>query len=175
MAHDHGFSEKRGKVGDGYKVHLTETCGSPPEGVNLITNVATTAAPLPDAVMTEPVHDMLAALGLVPGVHAAGAGYAGTDQLLAAQDRGITLLARCPQQPSWACAEGEVPDLDLQWLPTGSAASGPLQHSIEVRHRTCSFRSCRRAAVRCNLDHTIPHQAGGAATCRCHLAPASKS
>jgi hypothetical protein len=41
---------------------------------------------------------------------------------------------------------------------------------IEVRHRTCSFRGCRRAAERCDLDHTIPHHLGGA-TCRCNLAP----
>ena len=44
---------------------------------NLITNVATTAAAVPDAAMTEPVHDMLAAAGLSPGEHAADAGYAG--------------------------------------------------------------------------------------------------
>ena len=31
---------------------------------------------MPDAVMTEPVHDMLAAAGLAPGEHAADAGYA---------------------------------------------------------------------------------------------------
>ena len=61
--------------------------------MNLITSVATTAAPVPDAVMTEPVHDMLDAASLAPGEHAADAEYAGADQLLAAQARNITLLA----------------------------------------------------------------------------------
>jgi transposase len=94
------YSEKRGKGWDGYKIHLTETCGGPAGSVNLITSVATTAAPVPDAVMTEPVHDMLAAAGLAPGEHAADAGYAGADQLLAAQARNITLLAPLPADHS---------------------------------------------------------------------------
>ena len=38
----------------------------PGAALNLITNVATTAAPVPDAAMTEPVHDMLAAAGPGP-------------------------------------------------------------------------------------------------------------
>jgi transposase len=90
---DARHSEKRGRGWDGYKVHLTETCGGPAGSVNLITSVATTAAPVPDAVMTGPVHDMLTAAGLTPSQHAADAGYAGADQLLAARERGITLLA----------------------------------------------------------------------------------
>jgi hypothetical protein len=45
-----------------------------------------------------------------------------------------------------------------------------LRHLVRVRQRTCSFRSCRRAAVRCDLDHTIPFEAGGL-TCECNLAP----
>ncbi len=55
----------------------------------------------------------------------------------------------------------------------GSARYHPsrrLRHLVETRHRTCSFRGCRRAAARCDLDHTIPHHLGGA-TCRCNLAP----
>jgi transposase len=100
---DARYSEKRGTGWDGYKVHLSETCrhspapgaagDSPPVPPNLITNVATTPAPVPDAAKTGPVHDMLAAAGLVPGEHATDAGYAGADQLLDARARGITLLA----------------------------------------------------------------------------------
>jgi len=41
---------------------------------------------------------------------------------------------------------------------------------ICIRQRTCSFPGCRRPAVRCDLDHTIPYDAGGA-TCECNLAP----
>jgi transposase len=114
---DARYSEKRGRGWRGYKVHLTETCHQPgtsgaaggdrmagqdhtdddgPPGaatLNLITNVATTAAAVPDAAMTGPVHDMLTAVGLTPGEHAADAGYAGVDLLLDARARGITLLA----------------------------------------------------------------------------------
>ena len=61
---DARYSEKRGMGWEGYKVRLSETCGEPePDGTrqapNLITNVATTAATVPDAAMTEPVHDRI--------------------------------------------------------------------------------------------------------------------
>ena len=55
--------------------------------MNLITNVATTAAPVPDAVMTTPVHDMLTAAGLAPREHAADAGYISAQLLLDAAAR----------------------------------------------------------------------------------------
>ena len=100
---DARYPEKRGTRWRGYKVHLTEACTHPaeasaarpgaPAAPNLITNVATTMATVPDAAMTGPVHDMLAAAGLTPGEHAADAGYAGADLLLDARARGITLLA----------------------------------------------------------------------------------
>jgi hypothetical protein len=44
-----------------------------------------------------------------------------------------------------------------------------LQHLIRVRQRRCSFPGCRRPAVHCDLDHTIPFEAGGL-TCECNLA-----
>jgi hypothetical protein len=45
-----------------------------------------------------------------------------------------------------------------------------LRHLVEVRQRTCSFPGCRRAARRCDLDHTVPFDHGGP-TCECNLAP----
>ena len=45
-----------------------------------------------------------------------------------------------------------------------------LRHLIESRQRTCSFPGCRRAASRCDLDHTVPFDQGGR-TCECNLAP----
>jgi hypothetical protein len=45
-----------------------------------------------------------------------------------------------------------------------------LVHLIRVRQRTCSFPGCRRPARRCDLDHTVPYDQGGA-TCECNLAP----
>ncbi|MCW2908139.1 MAG: putative transposase [Actinomycetia bacterium] len=133
------YSQKRGKEWRGYKVHLTETCTHPGEqaadarpgaALNLITNVATTAAAVPDAAMTGPVHDMLAAAGLTPGEHAADAGYAGADLLLDARARGITLLAplAVPSSPQ-ARAGGYTADMfTIDWqnqqvtCPQGAAS-----------------------------------------------------
>jgi transposase len=106
------YSEKRGKGWLGYKVHLTETCSDPvatdpaepaepadadpvtgrPGAPNLITNVVTTEASVPDVAMTSPVHDMLDTAGLLPAEHAVDAGYTSADLLLDARARGITLL-----------------------------------------------------------------------------------
>jgi len=45
-----------------------------------------------------------------------------------------------------------------------------LVHLIQVRQRTCSFPGCRRPARRCDVDHTVPYDQGGA-TCECNLSP----
>ena len=86
---------------------------------------------------------------------------------------------RAPAGPGWAlhikitdlaspaCQHLSRPD---STQPAGYRPSPRLRHLIEVRHRTCSFRGCRRAAQHCDIDHTIPHHLGGA-TCRCNLAP----
>ena len=93
------------RAGAGYKVHLSETCHEPDAAgrrpaPNLITNTETTPAPVTDVEMTEPVHDALARRGLTPGEHAADAGYASADLLLAARARSITLLAPVPPDSS---------------------------------------------------------------------------
>jgi len=48
--------------------------------------------------------------------------------------------------------------------------STSLCNLMKVRQRTCSFPGCRRPARRCDLDHTVPYDAGGP-TCECNLAP----
>jgi hypothetical protein len=52
----------------------------------------------------------------------------------------------------------------------GYKPSQSLRHLIEIRQRHCAFAGCRRAAVRCDLDHTMPFDKGGR-TCECDLAP----
>jgi len=81
-----------------------------------------------------------------------------------------------PQVIAWAAGLRER----LQILEAGtcsharrSAAYQPpraLRHLIQIRHRTCAFPGCRRAAMRCDLDHTQAFDQGGI-TCECNLAP----
>jgi transposase len=102
---DARYSEKRGTGWTGYKVHLTETCGAPADGAsqtapNLLTNVLTTPAPVPDVAMTETIHDRLTAHRLAPGEHVVDAGYTSIDLLLAARARGISLLGPLPPDSS---------------------------------------------------------------------------
>jgi transposase len=97
---DARYGEKRGHGWDGYKVHLSETCPGPAGDdpgtgraavPNLVTGVATTHAAVADVAMTEPIHDALAAAGVVPGEHAVDAGYTSAEVLTSARRRGITL------------------------------------------------------------------------------------
>ncbi len=52
----------------------------------------------------------------------------------------------------------------------GYRPSNVLRHALQVRQRTCSAPGCRRAAERCDLDHTVPYTQGGR-TCECGMAP----
>jgi transposase len=99
---DARYGEKRGEKWLGYKAHFSETASDParddpatgmPEFPGLVTNAETTHASVPDAVMTSVVHDHLEQAGLPPGEHLADSGYASADALLAARERGITLVA----------------------------------------------------------------------------------
>ncbi|MGZ3103539.1 IS1182 family transposase [Streptomyces sp. H72] len=81
---------KRDIFWDGYKVHLTETCE--PGVPNLITNVATTPATVPDSKMAGLIHAELAQRDCLPGEHWVDAGYATADTLVAArQEHGVAL------------------------------------------------------------------------------------
>jgi transposase len=111
---DARYSIKRDTGWGGYKVHFTETCDAPPppaadgdggadrrpqrgsdsEVPNLITNVATTTATVPDVAMTAPIHQQLAGKGLTPGEHLVDSGYPSADIIVAAARlHGITLVS----------------------------------------------------------------------------------
>jgi transposase len=87
----------------GFKVHMTETCDDDPASEddeqpagtrpNLITNVATTAATVPDVAMTTAIHQDLARSGLVPAEHYVDAGYPSAEVIHQARHRfGLTLV-----------------------------------------------------------------------------------
>jgi hypothetical protein len=69
--------------------------------------------------------------------------------------------------------------IKINWLETGDCTheretrsyqpSNLLRHLVKTRGRTCSFPGCRRAARRCDDDHTLPFDQGGR-TCECNLA-----
>lgn len=104
---DARYSIKREHGWEGYKVHFTETCnaltpdddedrqheqrrGDPP---NLITNVETTLATVPDVAMTDTIHQHLADRGLLPDEHLADSGYPSADIIVrAARLHGLTLV-----------------------------------------------------------------------------------
>jgi len=97
---DARYSEKHGMSWLGYKGHFTETVSDPagddpettrPAVPNLVTDVQTTHAAVPDVVMTAPVHDSLEAAGLLPGEHDVDSGYVSADLLVSSRQRGITL------------------------------------------------------------------------------------
>jgi transposase len=103
---------------NGYKVHVTETCGTPDpapgggdpdtgspgtgspdtssdgERPNLIVGVATTDATVPDARMTEKIHAALAARDLLPAEHFVDSGYPSAALVVDSLARwGITLVS----------------------------------------------------------------------------------
>jgi transposase len=95
---DARYSVKRDHGWAGYKVHFTEGCdgGADPHGrdlPNLITNVATTEATVPDVKMTEPIHRQLADRQLLPARHLLDSGYPSGDLMVSSsRDFGVTLV-----------------------------------------------------------------------------------
>lgn len=113
---DARYSIKRETGWGGYKVHFTETCDAPGPGPdaqdatgpgtgparaagrgeppNLVTNVVTTQATVPDSAMTTPVHQDLAGKDLLPGEHLVDSGYPSAELIIdAARVFGITLVS----------------------------------------------------------------------------------
>jgi hypothetical protein len=85
----------------GYKLHLTETCDDPTDDTdqakrqapNLITNVHTTDATVPDNAATVPIHQDLAYQDLAPARHYLDSGYPSVPNMLAARrNHGITMI-----------------------------------------------------------------------------------
>src|SRR5579875_1260583 len=58
---------------------------------------------------------------------------------------------------------------DHQHEEPGYRPSPTLARLLRARTTTCSFPGCRRPAIQCDLDHTIPYEDGGR-TCECNVA-----
>ena len=104
---------QRNTFWNGYKVHVTETCGTCTAGAgergedhagadsdgealappHLIVNVETTDATVPDSQMTAPIHARLAGRHLLPDEHLVDSGYPSAELLVSSLATfGITLV-----------------------------------------------------------------------------------
>ncbi|HEX3924662.1 MAG TPA: DUF222 domain-containing protein [Streptosporangiaceae bacterium] len=59
---------------------------------------------------------------------------------------------------------------DHRHQSAGYQPSPTLRHLVKIRSPRCGYPGCRRPAVRCDDDHTVPHHQGGR-TCECNLHP----
>ncbi|MFE3710764.1 transposase, partial [Streptomyces scopuliridis] len=151
---------KRDILWDGYKVHLTETCG--PDSPNLITNVVTTMATVADSTMAGTIHAGLARRDCLPAEHWVDAGYPTASQVVAAQrDHGVALHG--PVQANTSAQTTAAGGYDqeaftIDWdakqvtCPGGQTSrnwSNRLsQHGLPVIRVLFSVKDCRPCPVR---------------------------
>ncbi len=85
--------ERGAVIWNGYKVHISETCDPDDGRPNVITNVASSAATVPDQAMTAPIHQRLAERSLLPAEHYVDSGYLSAALLgCSRRDFGIRLI-----------------------------------------------------------------------------------
>jgi len=165
---DARYGEKRGKGWLGYKAHYTETVSDPagddratgrPARPNIVTGAQITRAAVHDVKMTGPVHDQHEQRGLAPGEHAVDSGYASAEELIAARERGITLIGPLPADTSrQARAGGYTADMfAIDWdagqvtCPQGAVAGSwnPCrQHGTDVIVVRFPAPACRACPAR---------------------------
>jgi hypothetical protein len=146
---DARYAVKRGTTWQGYKTHLTETCHrpaptSPPPPPNLITDVASTAASMPDVAATAGVWDRLQAAGLPPGEHLADSGYTSADLLISGHARGITLTGPLPPRTRPGRYPADLFTIDF----TRQQATCPQGHTSTTWCPHTSSRGLDAIAVR---------------------------
>lgn len=153
-------SVKRDIMWDGYKVHLTETCEATTP--NLLINVATTAATVPDIRMTAVVHAGLAQRGRLPSEHFLDNGYVDASSLVAARrDCGVDIIGPIKSNTTGqAAADNRDYALDafsIDWTgktatcPRGNTASGWKEHvhqGIPVIRMWFSRNDCQPCPAR---------------------------
>ena len=83
----------------GFVAHLTETCA--PDGANVITDVATTAATTHDSQALPGIHTRLERRGLLPAEHLVDGGYTSLVHLeQAAREHQVTVTGPLPGNPT---------------------------------------------------------------------------
>ncbi|MFE4416001.1 IS1182 family transposase [Streptomyces sp. NPDC056821] len=90
----------------GFCAHLTETCA--PDGPNVITDAATTAATTHDSQVLPGIHTRLGRRGLLPAEHLVDSGYTSLVQLeQAAREHQVTVTGPLPGNPTRQHRRGE--------------------------------------------------------------------
>ncbi|HVU65956.1 MAG TPA: IS1182 family transposase [Ktedonobacteraceae bacterium] len=170
--------KKRETVWLGYKVHLTETCApaSPTPTPNLIVQVHTTVAPVPDGEMIAPIQAALVAAHLKPEEHLVDSGYVDGEHLAESHHQGIRLIGPTRPDTSWQAKADKGFDLahfSIDWekqqatCPQGriSARFGQAGERIEIVFgketcATCPVRAdCTRSQTSGRVLHARPRAA----------------
>jgi transposase len=141
----------------GYKVSLTETCEA--DRPNLITHVATTAAPIADGTVTPQVHADLERSDLLPDVHLVDTGFLDAKLMVTSKrDYGVDLVGPARPDVKWQAKEGKgfaaqcfVVDWErqqatcpaghtsVQWTP---AVDRRRNEVIQIRFSTKDCQAC---------------------------------
>jgi transposase len=134
------FAQKRDTTWIGYKVCLTESCD--PEGVHLITRVETVPAATEDSELTVPLHEGLAADGLLPREHFLDAGFMTVETLVELREtRGVRLIGPVLGNESWQARQAggfEQSAFQIDWEARQVTCPGGHQNTRwqETRGRT---------------------------------------
>jgi transposase len=171
----------------GYKVHLTEACHAPAEAEaeaeagnedradsrllpNLITDVATTDATVPDVKATAPIQQRLTERGLKPAEHYLDSSYPSADLITAAHGQGITMVTPVllDHSPQARTAEGfDKSAFAIDWkarqvrCPAGatSATWTPVrQHGQDAIVVKFHVRTCRPCPLRDKCTTAQPNR-----------------
>ena len=135
---------KRNTNWTGYNVHLTETCDE--DTPNLITNVETTTAIVPDGNMTLAIHDKLADKGLLPKEHYVDAAYVDSYKLTESyQKHQINIVGSVAVDYSWQARSNmgfDVASFIIDW--DKKQAICPQGHFSKS---WCSTIDCRKSPI----------------------------
>jgi Transposase DDE domain len=120
--------------GQGYQVQLAETC-SPANEVQLITGALPQSAAEPDGAAAVPMLDQLDESELLPAVMLADTLYGGDENVQAAEDRGVELVAPIPgREPAIDPAALTLDDFAVDER-TGRVEACPQGHTPLVVER----------------------------------------
>ena len=167
---DARYGNKRSVTWTGYKVHLSETCGT--DEVHLITNVETTMAHLSDVDQTEPIHESLAAKDLLPDEHFVDAGYVDGALLVKSfQQHKVQLIGPVRPNVSWQSklpGGYDISQFQVNWktkrvtCPMGKKSTpkwtphqdkwGNAVISVKFPRQTCRLCRCRSLCTRSKTE-----------------------